>query len=233
MTSAEIVKMLLAVAASYLLGSVNFSIIVTRLIAHKDIRQDGSGNAGATNVLRSVGKVPAFLTVLGDMGKVILAIYFTRLIIGAEFFNAFPAFWNYLTGLFAVLGHMYPLYFKFKGGKGVASCAGMILILDWRIFLIEFVIFSLVILVSKMVSLGSLTMAVTYPALTWFFYVKAPLTGAITSLEFIRPYERILVTLFALIFSLLVIWKHRENVKRIFKGTEHKIGGKKKKSTGG
>lgn len=204
-----IIKIVAIALISYLLGSINFSIILSRLFQKEDIRDSGSGNAGSTNMLRTYGKGLAALTIIGDIAKVALAIGIAFLILGTEFNSDEQIFIKSLAGFFCVLGHIYPLYFKFKGGKGVATCAGMVLLIDWRICLILFVIFCITVAVSKMVSLGSVTIAFVYPILIAVFY-KSPA-----------------LTIIAIIFALIVIFKHKSNIKKILNGTESKISSKK------
>ncbi len=161
------VKYIFIAIISYFLGSLNFSIILSRTLEKKDIRESGSGNAGATNMLRTYGKHFAVLTMIGDILKVALAILIAFLILNAPLDMIFNIADNKETavtmilykefaGFFCVLGHIFPLYFNFKGGKGVAACTGMVILVDWRIALILFVIFVITIAVSKMISLGSL-----------------------------------------------------------------------------
>lgn len=218
-----VVKYLLIAVISYLLGSLNFSIILSRTVAKKDIRESGSGNAGATNMLRTYGKHFAVLTMLGDILKVALAILIAFLILNAplEYFLKIAAdketaatMINYkeFAGFFCVLGHIFPLYFKFKGGKGVAACTGMVILVDWRIALILFVIFVLTIVISKMISLGSIIIAVLYPVLIAVFY------------------QNLFLILIAVLFAAIVIVAHRANIKRILNGTENKLLDKKKAS---
>lgn len=216
-----VVKYLLIAVISYLLGSLNFSIILSRTVAKKDIRESGSGNAGATNMMRTYGKHFAILTMIGDILKVALAVFIAFLILDAplEYFFKIAdnreiavTIINYkeFAGFFCVLGHIFPLYFKFKGGKGVAACTGMVILVDWRIALILFVIFVLTIIVSKMISLGSIIIAVLYPVLIAVFY------------------HNLVLIMIAVLFAAIVIVAHRANIKRILNGTENKLSGKKK-----
>ena len=218
-----IVAKFIAIAViSYLLGSLNFSIIVSRALAKRDIREAGSGNAGATNMLRTYGKKFAVFTMIGDIIKVAVAILIAFLLLGAplelvfKFADTKEAVvtiiqYKEVAGFFCVLGHIFPLYFKFKGGKGVAACTGMVILVDWRIALILFVIFVLVVLISKMISLGSITIAVFYPLLIAVFY------------------QNLILFLIAVMFAAIVIVAHRKNIRRIVKGTENKISDKKSK----
>ncbi len=216
------VKYILIAVISYFLGSLNFSIILSRTIEKRDIRESGSGNAGATNMLRTYGKLFAVLTMIGDILKVALAIFIAFLILGTPLDMIFNIADNKETavtmilykefaGFFCVLGHIFPLYFKFKGGKGVAACTGMVILVDWRIALILFAIFVITIAVSKMISLGSIIIAILYPVLIGVFY------------------QNIVLILIAVLFASIVIVAHRQNIKRILNGTENKLSSKKNK----
>ena len=205
MTSALILKYVLVVLLSYLLGSLNFSIIFSKLLAKKDIRESGSGNAGATNMLRTYGKRFAVITMIGDILKVAAPMkYLFAIPESAQEIRQIMLYKEF-AGFFAALGHIFPVFFKFKGGKGMAACTGMVILVDWRIALILFVIFVLVIAVSKWVSLGSIVIAVFYPVLIIAFY------------------QDWLLCVVALLFTIIVIVAHRENIKRLIKGTENKI----------
>lgn len=219
---ATVTKFALVVLVSYLLGSLNFSIIFSKGVVKKDIRESGSGNAGATNMLRTYGKKFALLTMLGDIIKVAIAIIIAFLIFGSpvKYLFASPTdptelqqimFYKQFAGFFCVVGHIFPVFFKFKGGKGVAACTGMVIMVDWRIALILFVIFVIIVAISKWISLGSITIAILYPVLLYVFY------------------KNIIVTLIALIFAVMVVVAHRQNIKRILNKTENKISFKKKK----
>lgn len=217
MISPEMILKFAAVTViSYLLGSLNFSIIFSKIFADKDIRESGSGNAGATNMLRTYGKRFAVITMIGDILKVAVAIIITFAILGAPMKYLFSIpndpqeiqnimVYKEFAGFFCVLGHIFPIFFKFKGGKGVAACTGMVIMVDWRIALILFVIFIIVIAVSKWISLGSIVIALLYPVLIYAFY------------------RNLLLSLIALLFTAIVIIAHRENIKRLIKGTENKI----------
>ena len=224
MQASLIIKYILIAVIAYLLGSLNFSIILSEVVKKKDIRDSGSGNAGATNMLRTYGKKAAVGTMIGDILKVALGIIIACAILDVPMKYIFsnPAdaaeiqrvmLYKEFAGLFCVLGHIFPLYFKFKGGKGVAACTGMVIIVDWRIALILFVIFIGVILISKWISLGSIVIALLYPVLIFAFY------------------KNFILAAVALLFTAIVIVAHRENIKRLAKGTENKISIKNKKSS--
>ncbi len=213
-------KFIAAALISYLLGSLNFSIIVSRKLAKRDIREYGSGNAGATNMLRTYGKKFAVLTMIGDILKVALAIMIAFLIFGEPVKMIFSfgendsaitlTLYKAFSGFFCVLGHIFPLYFNYRGGKGVAACTGMVILVDWRIALILFVIFVITVLISKWISLGSIVIALFFPILIFAFH------------------RSLILTAVSLLFTAIVVIAHRENIKRILNGTENKISFKGK-----
>ena len=213
--------LLCTMAVAYLLGSFNFAVIVSKTVIKEDIREKGSGNAGATNMLRSHGVGPAVLTTLGDLAKsiasVLLAEYVLFPAFGCEEFGRYGA---YLAGLFCIIGHMYPLYFGFRGGKGVMTTLGMMLILDWKVALVCLGAFIVIVLISKMVSLGSI-LAVALMAILTYFKLKY--------LQQVDGFELFFCTAMAIFIAALLIVKHKTNIKRIVNGTENKFGSKGKK----
>lgn len=196
---------------SYLLGSVNFSIILSHKIENEDIRESGSGNAGSTNMLRTYGKGIAIATMIGDMLKVAVAIGIAHLIFGNELYSKNEILIKSFAGFFCVLGHIFPVFFKFKGGKGVATAGGMVLLIDWRIGLILLAIFLITVAITRWVSLGSIIMAALYPVLTYIFY------------------KDLTLTVIAVVFAVIIIYKHKSNIKKIAIGTENKLSFGKKK----
>ena len=200
---------LLICLTGYLLGSFNSAILVTRLLRLKDIRQQGSGNAGMTNMLRVYGKKAALLTVLGDMGKAILAVIIARLMFHL---SADPLFLDpgYLTGLFVLIGHIFPVYFAFRGGKGVMPALGIILLVNPLAFLILLLLAILNYYFSRTMSVVSLVSALLLPAVTWL-------------IGFMRGQDLLYETVITLLFAVIVIWSHRENIRRLFRGEEKKI----------
>ncbi len=209
-------------AAAYLLGSFNFAVIVSKTVIKEDIREKGSGNAGATNMLRSHGVGPALMTTLGDLAKsiasVLLAEYVFFPAFGCEEFGRYGA---YLAGLFCIIGHMYPLYFGFRGGKGVMTTLGMMLILDWQVALVCLAFFIVLVLIWKMVSLGSICAVALMAVLTYF---------KLKYLQQVDGLELVFCTAMAVFIAALLIMKHKENIKRILNGTESKFGSKAKKA---
>ncbi len=217
--------LVLAAGIAYLLGSVSFAIIITKFFSGKDIRSFGSGNAGATNVLRSQGKLPALLTFVGDLAKSVLAAYIGGLLLrhlqlspqalyDIEYMTVIG---RYLAGLCCVLGHIYPVFFGFRGGKGVMTILGMTLILDWRTAVIGLLVFTLVVLISRMVSLGSIVAGISLPIATYL----------LRTYLYEQPWQTVTFCTVAMaIITAIAIIKHRENIKRIIAGTESKIGRK-------
>lgn len=200
---------LLICLTGYLLGSLNSAILVTRLLGLEDIRLKGSGNAGMTNMLRVYGKKAAFLTVLGDMGKAILAVISARMIF---LLSANPLFFDpgYLTGLFVLIGHIFPVYFTFRGGKGVMPALGIILLVNPLVFVILLLLAIPIYLFSKTMSVVSLINTLMLPVATWL-------------LGFIRDHETLYPTGFTFLYAVIVIWSHRGNIRRLFRGEEQKI----------
>lgn len=214
--------LIISAVVSYLLGSLNFGIIISKSLNKDDVRSHGSGNAGSTNMLRNYGKKYAVMTIIGDMLKVAVAIIISFIIVrkmgnislaenGGAYILGIDArmFTKSFSGLFCVLGHIFPCFFGFKGGKGVATAGGMVFMIDWRIALILLAIFAIIVLITKYVSLGSIAMAVFYPVFIFISYKSLPLA------------------LLSLIFTLIVLLAHRENIKKLINHTESKIGSKK------
>jgi len=184
---------------AYLLGSIPFGVVMAKLFKLGDLREIGSGNIGATNVLRTGNKLAAFLTLLGDSGKGALAVIIARIVVG-ESGAGFAA-------LFAMLGHLYPVFLRFKGGKGVATFLGTLLALSFPVGLAACVTWLITALISRYSSLAALITALLAPVYTFFLY---------------HTHGAILVVL----LTLLIIWKHRDNISRLKNGTEAKIGRK-------
>ena len=195
---------------AYLIGSVNFSVIFSKKFAGFDVREKGSGNAGTTNMLRSVGKGPAALTLICDILKGVVSILLA-IAIGSIFKNTDRALLVQVAAIAVVIGHTFPIFFKFKGGKGVATSLGVLLLTNWQIGLICLVFGLLLIILTRMVSLGSCAAAVLYPVLTLFINQHYIVTG--NSSYFI----------YSIILAVIVLFNHRENIKRIMQGKENRI----------
>ena len=201
--------------AAYLIGSISFSIIISKKMAGFDVREKGSGNAGATNMLRSVGKKAAALTLLGDALKGVVAILFAVLV-GAIAKNSDKSLLVQIAGILVVVGHTFPVFFGFKGGKGVATSLGVLLMTNWKIGLICLVFALVLMALTRMVSMGSVGAAILFPVLVLFIN-----TNFIVS-------EGSGYFLYSVILAVLVAFNHRSNIQRILNGTENKLSFKKK-----
>ena len=196
------VKILLCLVLGYLIGSLNFAIIYSKL-KKDDIRNHGSGNAGATNVLRTYGKLPAAIVFLLDISKGVIAILLVRSVLDGMIYDCAAA-------LGAVLGHNFPVYYKFAGGKGVSTSLAVLLTLHYPTALVAMATFIVVVLISKYVSLSSILASVA--AMIFAFICFKVDTFSV----------------FCLIIGALCIFRHRSNIKRLISGTENKLGQKRK-----
>lgn len=200
---------------AYLIGSVNFSVILSKKMAGFDVREKGSGNAGTTNMLRTVGKKAALITLICDILKGVVAIGIA-LIAGNMVKDLDNALLVQLAGIFVILGHAFPVFFKFKGGKGIATALGVLLMTNWQIGLICLVFALILIALTRMVSVGSIAAAILFPVLVLFI-----------GQNYIVPSSNLSYFIYSVAIALFVIFKHKENIKRIFNGTENKISFKK------
>ena len=207
-----------AVILSYLLGSLNSSIIVVRIMKGEDIRKFGSGNAGLTNTLRCFGKLPALFTLLGDLLKGIVAVLLCKLIcvllgvgLGAD--ND-PHFIGYIAGFFAVMGHIFPVYYGFKGGKGVLVGVSVFIVIDPVVFGILIGIFAVVLFISRYVSLSSIIATICCPIVTFlmqYFFEKETIGLSV------------IYTIMTLPICITVIYMHRSNIERLKNGNENRF----------
>lgn len=204
---------------AYLIGSVSFSVIFTKKFAGFDVREKGSGNAGSTNVLRTAGKKPAALTLLCDILKGVVAVgiaILIGLIVKAD--DNTKAILVQLAGIFVVVGHTYPIFFGFRGGKGVATALGVLLITNWQIGLICLLFALIIMAVFKIVSLGSIAAAILFPVLCMFLTQHFIVHGS--TLSYI---------VFGIVMAAIVVFNHRANIKRMATGTENKLSFSEKK----
>ena len=197
---------------AYLIASVNFSVIISKRVAGFDVREKGSGNAGTTNMLRSVGKGAAAITLICDILKGVVAIGIAMLL-GSIIPNVDKALLVQIAGIFVIIGHTFPVFFKFKGGKGIATSLGILLMINWQIGLICLVFALVLMALTRMVSLGSVAAAILYPVLTLFITEHYLVPGS--------------YLIFSIIVAVIVLFNHRSNIKRILTGTENKISFKK------
>lgn len=206
-------KICIAVAIiSYLIGSISFSVIFTKKFAGFDVREKGSKNAGSTNVLRTAGKKIAIITLLCDILKGIVAILLAKFM-GEQYGHDNIAVLVQIAALFVALGHTFPIFFGFKGGKGVATSLGVLLLINWKLGLILMVYALVLIILTRMVSLGSIAAAILLPILTIFI----PDCYMVPGNYFI----------FGVLLALFICYNHRTNIKRLMEGNENRISFKK------
>ena len=213
---------------AYLIGSINSSIIISRIVMGKDIRESGSGNAGATNMLRTMGKKYAVITLIIDILKGVAAVLIARLYVSQYFptdIKVTTDMWElqklilefqlpYIAGVCVVLGHNFPVFFGFKGGKGVATSLGVVLMLDWRIGLIVLITALAIMAITRYVSLGSIVAAGLFAVLET------------VKLLFLREWSTVRL-ICVLILAVVLIARHHANIGRLIKGTENKLGSRK------
>lgn len=201
---------------AYLIGSISFSVIISKKMAGFDVREKGSKNAGSTNVLRTVGKKAAVITLLCDVLKGVVAVLIAYIV--GKFVNDVnvnKAILVQVAALCVVIGHTFPIFFKFKGGKGVATSLGIVLLLNWQIGLICLVFALVLMILTRMVSLGSISAAILFPVLTIFITENYLVEGN--------------YIIFGILLAAFVVYNHRANVKRILTGTENKLSFNKEK----
>jgi len=198
-------SLIVTAAASYLLGSIPFGYLLVRVIIGEDVRASGSGNIGATNVGRK-SRALGLATLILDAGKGLAAVALARLCFDGSRRDLLLS----IAALFAIVGHLYPVWLKFRGGKGVATSLGSFALLTPKSILCMVGLFLVLALAFRYVSLGSIAAAGSFPLFAWVFH------------EYGEPRELIVIGL----VSVLVIWKHRQNLVRLVAGTESRIGGK-------
>ena len=186
----------------YLAGSIPFAVIVSRILSLPDPRTYGSKNIGATNVLRSGHRMAALATLVGDAGKGWLAVLVARILGATDELLA-------LVGFFAFVGHVFPVWLRFRGGKGVATAAGVLIALDWRVGLAVIVVWLAVAAISRYSSLGAIVAALFAPVATWFFLGIGPFFWAVVGM------------------SVILIVRHKANIVKLARGEESRIGEKK------
>lgn len=207
----------LAIIFAYLIGSVNFSVIISKKFAGFDLREKGSGNAGTTNTLRTVGKKAALATLVLDILKGVVAIGIA-IFLGKYMKDVYsPEVLVQLAGIFVILGHTFPIFFGFRGGKGIATSLGVLLVINWQIGLICLTFAVALMILTRMVSVGSIAAAILFPILT--FYIGQD--------HFIVAGKTLNYVIFSIALALLVMFNHRSNIKRIMNGTENRISFKK------
>jgi len=195
----------LIMLAAYLLGSVSFAIVVSKLLRLPDPRDYGSKNPGATNVLRSGSRIAAVLTLIGDAGKGAAAVGLTVLVTGENPVSGVDA---PLAGAMAFLGHLYPVYHRFRGGKGAATAAGVLLAFNAWLGLGTLATFGIMVAFFRIISLASIVAAVFSVFWAWYLFGLTPVVPAVGAM------------------ALMLVWRHRENIDRLVAGTENRLGQK-------
>lgn len=217
---------------SYFIGSLNFSILISKFYFKKEIVSLGSKNAGTTNMLRVFGKKFAVLTFLGDFSKGLFSVFFVKLIVpkitkltfdDSVFFNNFIVDFQMFALIGVVLGHIFPIFFKFKGGKGIATTAGAIFLIDYKIFIAIVVLFLIILLKFKIVSLSSIITIIFYVFLNAiYFFINYKINSFDFSIVSFQVWFSI--TLKSTLLGFIILFKHAENIKRLINKTEPKIG---------
>ena len=211
---------LIAIIA-YLIGSINFSVILSKKMAGFDVRQKGSGNAGTTNVLRSVGKKAAAITLICDILKGVVSIGIA-ILVGYLFNAQNKSILVQIAAIAVVIGHTFPIFFGFKGGKGVATSLGVLIMTNWQIGLICLAIAIIIMAITKMVSLGSCMAAIAFPLLTYFA------ANIFENAYIVKEGSSYFV--YSIILAVIVLFNHRSNIKRIITGKENKLSFKKERT---
>lgn len=211
---------LIAIIA-YLIGSINFSVILSKKMAGFDVRQKGSGNAGTTNMLRSVGKKAAAITLICDILKGVVSIGIA-ILVGYLFNAQNKSILVQIAAIAVVIGHTFPIIFGFKGGKGVATSLGVLIMTNWQIGLICLAIAIIIMAITKMVSLGSCMAAIAFPLLTYFA------ANIFENAYIVKEGSSYFV--YSIILAFIVLFNHRSNIKRIITGKENKLSFKKERT---
>ena len=201
-------KLLIIVLSGYVLGCLNGAIVVSRVFKHEDVRSKGSGNAGLTNFIRNYGGAVTLLVIVMDVGKVLLSGW-----IALQLYPDKPELAKMIAGVSAMVGHMFPMAFDFRGGKGILSGAALAGMMDWRILLIGLCCFFLVFFLTRYVSLGSILGAFGFSVCFLIFYHESPV-----------------IAILGILIAVLAIYMHRGNIRRLLRGNERKTYLKKSKN---
>lgn len=207
---------LLSAVFSYLLGSLNFAIIVSHCVKNDDIRNHGSQNAGLTNMIRTYGTNEAVLTFVGDMAKGIAAVWASKALFDLAGFSEYSDIAMFVSMFFTMAGHVFPVFFRFKGGKGVLTSAACLLAIDWRVFVTVILVFIVILAISRYVSLASIVATATAVVAVPFY---DRLDGG---------HMTLIKTAIIAVIAAAIIIKHRSNIVRLKNGTENRFGKSKK-----
>jgi len=207
-----VMSFVLSAVIAYLLGCFNGAVIVSKYILRDDVRDHGSGNAGLTNFHRTFGGGLTAVVILCDVIKAILALLISQWIFAAWRWSGAQEMAQYWAAMFCLLGHMFPVMFHFKGGKGILSGGTIAIMIDWRIALVVWGGFLILVILTRYVSLGSCWAGASFPFATFFVF------------------HNLWLTVLGAICGGLVLWQHRSNIKRLLNGTENKLRFRKKTS---
>lgn len=203
--------------ASYFIGSLNFAIIISRLKYRDDVRKHGSANAGTTNMQRTYGNVPAVLTLAGDIAKTLIAVLGARIMFGL---NA-----AFISALLCIVGHCFPVYYKFKGGKGVACSFAALAVLEPILFIVLILLYVIIVFGTKYVSLGSVTVSLLFPVFLDRFYGLLAAIGA-----GVPSHPTLTMAVCSIIMTVIIVVRHWGNIRKLLRGEENKLVlGKKRK----
>ncbi len=203
-------RILICLVVGYIFGCFQTGFVYGKLLHGIDVRDYGSGNSGTTNTLRTLGKRAGYIVFFGDALKAVFAVWLVRYLLfpGDSMLHVFEM----VAALGVVLGHNYPFYMNFKGGKGIAATGGLMFALDFRMALIAAIVFGIIFFTTRYVSVGSLAITALLPLMILFFF----------------PGEKVMFLL-GLVFTAMAWWRHRQNIRRLMNGTENRFDKKKHK----
>ena len=221
-----VIMLIIALVVSYLIGSINFALIVSKIFVKKDVRKMGSGNAGMTNVIRTVGIVPGIITFVGDFGKGLAAPLIAKFLLfpyiaenAPDFIANFltPEYGMYFCGLLCIIGHAYPIFFGFRGGKGVSTSIAVLFCINWIVATFVLTTFLVLFLITKIISIGSVLGAVEFPIFNFLINYNKGLDTI----------ELVYIVVLSVLIASLVFLKHKDNIIRLNKGEEKQLSSHK------
>ena len=221
-----VIMLIIALVVSYLIGSINFALIVSKIFVKKDVRKMGSGNAGMTNVIRTVGIVPGIITFVGDFGKGLAAPLIAKFLLfpyiaenATDFIANFltPEYGVYFCGFLCIIGHAYPIFFGFRGGKGVSTSIAVLFCINWIVAAFVLTTFLVLFLITKIISIGSVLGAVEFPIFNFLINYNKGLDTI----------ELVYIVVLSVLIASLVFLKHKDNIIRLNKGEEKQLSSHK------
>lgn len=221
-----VIMLIIALVVSYLIGSINFALIVSKIFVKKDVRKMGSGNAGMTNVIRTVGIVPGIITFVGDFGKGLAAPLIAKFLLfpyiaenAPDFIANFltPEYGVYFCGFLCIIGHAYPIFFGFRGGKGVSTSIAVLFCINWIVAAFVLTTFLVLFLITKIISIGSVLGAVEFPIFNFLINYNKGLDTI----------ELVYIVVLSVLIASLVFLKHKDNIIRLNKGEEKQLSSHK------